>query len=367
MREARRNPALRATFVMEQHIGHQSYYQNLRRYVDQQPEVVPHWVEITYKHSGFFGKTLGFLPEHLQGTLVGMTQVFRGLAQKSRDISVYNTQVPASFTLGLVGWNPIVLCMDITPRQYDTMAAEYHHRPDRNPLVRWFKHRVNYRLLHKAARILPWSSWVKGSLVDDYGIDPTKIEILPPGVDLDTWKPGSVPQNDRVRILFVGGDFYRKGGDLLLEAFRTLPPGMAELVLVTRSEIPLGEGISVYNHLQPNSLELIELYQSCDVFVLPTKAEAFGIAAVEASAAGLPVVATRVGGLPDIVLDGESGYLVPAKDGRSLAERLTLLVSDSTRRHSFGHRSRQHAQSHFDARKNAERMTAILLEILQNE
>jgi glycosyltransferase involved in cell wall biosynthesis len=198
-------------------------------------------------------------------------------------------------------------------------------------------------------------------------VNPEKIEILPPGVDLDLWKPDESQRSSLPRILFVGGDFYRKGGEVLLEAFRSLRPGEAELVLVTRSQVPEMQGVRVYNHLQPNSPELIQLYQSCDIFVLPTQAEAFGIAAVEACAAGLPVIATRVGGLSDIVLDGETGYLVVAQNSGALANRLNELIDNASRRRAFGERSRRHASKHFDAHKNAARMLEILVEIVRDE
>jgi glycosyltransferase involved in cell wall biosynthesis len=186
-------------------------------------------------------------------------------------------------------------------------------------------------------------------------------------VDLRHWQPGPASVSGPVRILFVGGDLYRKGGELLLEAFRRLPPGSAELALVTRTPLAPAEGLRIYHDLQPNSAELIALYQSSQVFVLPTYAEAFGIAAVEASAAGLAVIASRVGGLTDIVQDGETGFLIPPGDGDSLAERLARLVKDPSLRQRFGRAARARAEARFDARKNAARLANILQEVIIGE
>jgi glycosyltransferase involved in cell wall biosynthesis len=209
---------------------------------------------------------------------------------------------------------------------------------------------------------LPWSTWVRQSLVADYGVDPGRVEVVPPGVDLDTWQPGPPRETTGpLRILFVGGDLYRKGGALLLEAFRALPAGLASLTLVTRATDLAGQpDITVYNHLQPNSAELIDLYQQSDVFVLPTQAEAFGIAAIEASASGLPVIATATGGLVDIVLPGQSGFLIEPDDAASLARHLHFLAEHPAERRQMGQVGRERASALFDARRNAARVVELL-------
>ena len=185
------------------------------------------------------------------------------------------------------------------------------------------------------------------------------------GVDLNLWRPASEngSHNSKARILFVGGEFQRKGGDLLLQAFEHLPSGVAELRLVTHAKVTPQEGITVYNNMQPNSPELIALFQSCDVLVLPTQADTFGIVAVEASAAGLPVLMTDVGGVRDIVLDGETGFLLPPGDVDVLTERLRYLVARPDVRHRMGIAARAQAEAKFDAFKNGKKVADILLEV----
>jgi glycosyltransferase involved in cell wall biosynthesis len=187
---------------------------------------------------------------------------------------------------------------------------------------------------------------------------------MPVGVDLDWWRPAWHSTNQPVRILFVGGDFVRKGGNVLLEAYRTLPKGSAELVVVTRSMVQPEEGISVYGNIQPNSNELRKLYQNSDIFVLPSNAEAFGISAVEASAMGLPVIAAATGGLADIVADQETGFLIPTGDVRALASRLRILVENVELRREMGMAAALRAQAKFDAKKNAARLVDIMVEII---
>ena len=142
------------------------------------------------------------------------------------------------------------------------MAKEYLHPVDHNRLLNAFKDHANRVSLHGAAYLCPWSNWAAESLVNDYFIDNERIQVIPPGVDLEIWRPSYRPiGNKPIRILFVGGDFYRKGGQALLNVYRSLPPGLAELILVTRTSLLPGKGIKIFNDVQPNSEQLISIYQ----------------------------------------------------------------------------------------------------------
>lgn len=352
---------------MEQHIGHYSYYANLRRFVDPVSSVTASWVPITYfEESGLLNRLP--LPNGLRGTLTGRQQVVKGLNQAPCDIAVFNTQVPAALALPFLRKHAYILCTDITPIQYDRMGKHYNHAPDRLPLLTAIKQRLNERMFQQAARLLPWSSWTADSMVEDYGVDRAKIEVLPPGVDTMLWQPSEEVRDEGtpLRILFVGGDFYRKGGEVLLAAFRKLPTDSAELHIATRSEIKPEKNVYVYHGMLPNSAELVQLYQRCDLFCLPTFAEAFGIVAIEASAAGLPVVATNIGGLIDVVEEGVSGHLVEAGNIEQLAATLGKLAAKPETCVKMGYAARQRAESCFDARKNSERMVQILEDVWES-
>jgi glycosyltransferase involved in cell wall biosynthesis len=87
-------------------------------------------------------------------------------------------------------------------------------------------------------------------------------------------------------------------------------------------------GITVHHNVRANSSELRELYATSDLFVLPTLADASRLVLMEALAASLPVVATRVGGIPDMVLEGQTGYLLDAGDSEALGDAIETLVTD---------------------------------------
>ena len=356
---------IRAAFVMEQHIGHYSFYKNLRQFIDPSPLVDASWVTVTYKTPQTVWNRLTFLPQTVRGPMIGRSQVRQGLRRQAADVVLFNTQVPAGLGGRLARQRPYVLCTDITPIQYDQMSDYYGRSPDRNSLLMWFKRSFNRRLFQNAARILPWSTWVRDSLINEYGVAPEHVEVVPPGVDTDIWQPQSHSRTGPLRILFVGGDFYRKGGDDLLTAVNTLPPGTVELILVTRTAVPPAENSAIYNHMQANSAELIALCQTCDIFVLPTRAEAFGIAAVEASALGLPAIVTAVGGLTDIVKDGETGYLIAPGDIHALTVHILRLAQAPSLRRQFGQAARKRAKKRFNARQNAARTITILQAVVR--
>ena len=351
-----------ATFLMEQHIGHRTFYENVRRFIEPLPEITARWAEVTYFEPDGVWERLTFLPEKIRGTLRGRAQARHALTFPT-DVVICNTQVPGALAGRRLHQHPYILCTDITPRQYDQMARHYQHIPDKGGPLAAYKHWVNQNLFQKAARVLPWSTWTRSSLLQEYGVNLDKIEVLPPGVDTERWRPQTHHPSPLLNILFVGRDLYRKGGHVLLQAFQALPPGLATLHLVTRTPFQPSEHIRVYPDLNPNDGALLSLYQSCDLFVLPTEAEAFGIAAIEASAVGLPVIATRVGGLTDVVVDGENGFLLQPGDLQGLIQAITHLLTDDIMRQWMGQAARLRAEHRFDARKNAARLAAIIREV----
>jgi glycosyltransferase involved in cell wall biosynthesis len=167
-------------------------------------------------------------------------------------------------------------------------------------------------------------------------------------------------------VLFVGGDFERKGGLVLLDALACLrSKGAAiECDVVTRDPVPSAAGVRVHRGVEPNSPELVALFRDAHVFCLPTLADTFGLAFIEASAAGLPVVATDVGPIPEFVRDGSTGLIVPPGDSASLAVALRRLVDDAGLVARLGRAARELALADHDAAKNATRLVDLLLEVI---
>jgi len=93
-----------------------------------------------------------------------------------------------------------------------------------------------------------------------------------------------------------------------------------------------------------------DILRASDVFVLSSRVEGNLMSVMEAMAAGLPVVSTAVGGVPELVRAGETGLLVPSEDAGALAQAMQALVDDPARRQAMGAAARQHAVAHFDIR-----------------
>ncbi len=353
---------IRGLFILEQHLGHQTYAANLRWGLAQQTKIVPEWTAITYEACGWLEKIP--LPVRIRGALRGRCQVRTILRRARYDVAFFNTQVPAVLAGNIVQQRPYLIATDITPRQYDAMAAFYQHHADRPGLVSTIKHRLNVRLLQQAAWVLPWSHWVRESLIHEYHVNPDRIRVIPPGLNLSQWRPRDERIDSPFRILFVGGDFVRKGGTTLLAALQQLKTPV-EVHIVTRSAVEPTAGVYVYRDLTPHSPRLIELYRQADVFVLPTQAEAFGIAALEAIACGVPVIATSVGGLTDIVRHGVNGFLIPPRDPVALAAHLQLLIDRPEMRWQMVQEARLHAERHFDAIKNANFIADLMVQTVE--
>ncbi len=354
---------LNIAFIMEQHLGHRAYYLNLKAHLEKDPRVSTRWIEVTYRNSRSLTEHLPFIPNSLRSTWIGRQQVLKGLRGSRFDALFFNTQVPAAFINDEVTQYPYVISTDITPLQYDRMAELYEHHADSPGLIREVKYKINCSTFRQAARVLPWSTWTAESVINEYSVMPEAVEVVAPGVDLDAWKPVNRSRDHSpIRILFVGGDLERKGGLDVLEVFKALPRNAAELILVTRANVPETPGVRVIQNLFPNSPELIALYQDSDIFVLPSKAEAFGIAVVEASAAGLPVVTSSGGGLKDIVVDHQTGFTVQPGNRDELKSALNILLENENLRLSFGQAARSRAEQYFDAKKNAHRIMEVVLD-----
>jgi glycosyltransferase involved in cell wall biosynthesis len=113
----------------------------------------------------------------------------------------------------------------------------------------------------------------------------------------------------------------------------------------------------------PNSPELLQLYHTSDLFILPSLGECFGIATLEAMGAGLPVIATDIGGTADIIESGRNGFIIPNKDVNAIGQAVEMILTDDARRIEMGRQSRTIAEERFDLEKNAQRTFGYLEQI----
>lgn len=209
------------------------------------------------------------------------------------------------------------------------------------------------------------------------GLNEAKMRVVHNGVDLTRFSP--VPQDVASNRLgwdpqqFTFGVFGRlspeKGQATAIEAaFLLKQQGVdARLVLVgagndredlERSAAALGiaDSVAFAGFVE----DVREMMSACDAVVVPSRREGFGLAAVEAMALERPVVASNVGGLPEIVIPGETGTLFAPGDPNSVAQALHALASDRSAAGSMGKRGRARVEECFDQKKQFEKVLAVL-------
>jgi len=218
--------------------------------------------------------------------------------------------------------------------------------------------RQHERLLWPAAdHILCNSQILKDFLVARYGLPSSRLTVVHNGVDTDFFQPGKNGRKDgRIILLSVARLVPDKDHDTMLAAFARVAAGrpQAELWLVgngPRREVlerQVGDlGLTGRVKFLPVSQDIRHLYHQAGVFVLSSVNEALPNVILEAMAAGLPVVATRVGGLPEAVVPGETGLLVAPRDVAGLAAALGSLLDDPEIRRNLGRRGRERVLDQF--------------------
>jgi glycosyltransferase involved in cell wall biosynthesis len=331
-------------YVMEQTLGNVTHYLNLRRAESMAEAPGPHWLPIEFRAS------------RVPWTITGGRLARRALSDVMPQVDgiFMHTTTLALLCVDLFRKKPAILSTDGTPSNKRKMRAAYGLQ-EQGQLRERAKRALYANVYKTAVGLVGWSNWVKQSFVEDYGFPEHDVAVIPPGVNVEQFVAGD-RNHELPRILFVGADFERKGGALLLEVFRQRLRGRAELILVTRDEVRTQPGVTVHHNVRANSPELRELYATSDLFVLPTLADCYSLALMEALMAGMPVIATRVGGIPDIVLEGKTGHLLDSGDSAALGDAIEALVIDSKRRRSMGEHGRVDALQRFDARENARRL-----------
>jgi len=355
---------MRVGFVMEQALGHVTYTQNLRTAYAGSDRMTPVWLPVPFANSG----PLDRLPVarsnwSIRGSLRAHAAV-RGLGGASAfDALLYHTQTISLLAGAAQRRTAVILSLDATPIGFDRVGGAYGHRTAAGGVER-LKALLHKRIFRGAAALTTWSQWAKDSLAADYGVDPRRVTVIPPGVDLEVFSPGvrrdESDDSRPLRLLFVGGDFERKGGPLLLDCMRAGLGERCELHVVTGQPLPKTPGVVVHRGLGPNDPRLLQLYRDADIFTLPTAGDCLAVVLAEALASGLPVVTTDVAAQPEAVRDGETGIIVPAGDATQLGRALLRLIDDPGLRRAMGRAARLDAEARFDARANAARLLDVI-------
>jgi glycosyltransferase involved in cell wall biosynthesis len=245
-------------------------------------------------------------------------------------------------------------------------------------------------IFENATGLIVESRWLARSLVEQSGMPPEKIHVAPPGISAG-WVPPdgalavspsdgpgghqlSPPLPERAaarrRLLFVGGDFYRKGGDLVVAALAILRrehDPQITLTVAGPQAWPLPgtppDGVRFLGSLPPEEVAL--LYDTHDLFVMPSRREPFGLVFVEALARGMPCVGRDAFAMPEIITPGVSGALITKDDENELAAAIAAALADDALYESCYERAPEMAE-YFSWERTAVQVSDIITQALRS-
>lgn len=225
--------------------------------------------------------------------------------------------------------------------------------------------------------IISVSKFSQQNISKSYGIPKSKIRVAYAGVEEPFLKAEIKNRVEAVpTLLFVGrlgGPREQKGADILLRALpsvlteqnvklKMVGPGKVGPYLSLANKLNVGKNVEFIGFVSDS--KLLEHYLTSDIFVLPSRRESFGLVLAEAMATGLPVVSTRVGAIPEVVEDGETGILVPPNNPEKFAEAVNSLLNNPKKMKLMGLRGRERVRKYFTWEKVAKRMLGYYNEIV---
>jgi glycosyltransferase involved in cell wall biosynthesis len=240
-------------------------------------------------------------------------------------------------------------------------------------------------LSHFTDLSLAVSQGVKDSLVSEIRLNPARVQVVLNGVDIaaiDAARSGpevrrglGLPEGVQVIGLVGRLDHWGKGHKELFSAMAQLQaryPCQALIVGGGRREAEVRQaveslGLGGQVHFLGSRRDVPDLLQAMDIFVLPSYSEGVSLALLEAMAAGLPVIATEVGGNPEVVTDGATGLLIPPQDADALAQALERLLGDPTWSKELGENARDHVEANYSLERLGREINEIYEKLVEEK
>lgn len=214
----------------------------------------------------------------------------------------------------------------------------------------------------KDAPLIVWSEFAK-RIHEKLGADPKKIVVIPPGIEAARLRKR---KHRGTNILFIGVWFKRKGGPLLLEAYKVLKKKYPEINLILIGQAP--KGISLpkgvwQKDFVPREKLMREIFPKADILVLvPPVAEGYGLVVHEAASYGIPAVVSRVYALPELVVDKKTGFAIAPGNLEELVEKLEILVKNHPLRKKLGKEAKKRFLDKFWIKRTNEKLLRVYQE-----
>ena len=228
------------------------------------------------------------------------------------------------------------------------------------------------------AAVIAISKPVAHHLSVDFGVSQNKIHLIANGIDLDRFVMTNEQMRREARQKTGMGDTPLigiiarlsdvKGIDILIKAMpfilKEIPSANLLIAGQGPQEVALKKltqdlGLSAHVHFKSTTNQTQDLLRAFDVFVMPSLMEGLGLSVIEAQACGIPVVASRVGGLVDLIEDAKSGYLVPVNDPTALADRIIEVLKNPQQSKVMAQQARLNIEQYFSAEWNAFKQTLM--------
>lgn len=250
--------------------------------------------------------------------LVALRKQVKVASKRNSKIIFFNLK-PALFTIDLWDKTNALTCSDFSHSLFNW----YNQRKIKRDLRFYFQKKLYSRFY----RILTWTENLKQCISEVYDVDITKVLKVPLPLDFDELAQQPTVLNKIPKVLFVGGELERKGGNLLVNAWETKLKGKCELIILTQSKFNAPEGLKVFNNILKGSKQHIELFKTSDIFILPTYRDAFPYVLGEAAMASMAIVTTQYAlGAKDIIKHGKSGYI--AENSEKCVDYLMKLLEN---------------------------------------
>jgi glycosyltransferase involved in cell wall biosynthesis len=391
----------RSLFLVEYALGHRTHAQFLERHLAEDSRFDAEVIRLS--RPGMVADLLAKLqipPLHRRGLDFWVwwliqykrTQVRAALRRRDAarlDLFYVHTQTAAAAALDLPRHVPVVVSIDLTWK-LAFRESRYVASPAFEPT-----YRLERKIFERSDLVVSFSDWAAASVIEDYGIPASKVAVvrngitLPNGLGLGASNGRAMTNgnghgygtnghgdgsgahqngnghasgaNGLLRLGFVGNGFTRKGGDLLLRVHQERFADEAHLTLVTTEPLRQGtlQNVSVRADVPWDEL-MTSVLPGFDLFVFPTRFDYSPYAVIEAMTAGVPVIATRVGAIPEMIEDGVSGFLLDAPREIPLVERVGWAVENRARLPAMGDKARRHAAGSYAAAENYPRLLDLL-------
>lgn len=251
------------------------------------------------------------------------------------------------------------LVLDDFMKPYSSLIQRIHYKTDLLFFTR--------RTIQQADAVTAVSRYTAGMVKNLIGYK-GNVRVIYNGIDTQRFVPVKRETGSTIRVLFSGNLSLRKGANLLPDIAERLPAGID--IVYTRGlrggmSLPASNNLKSLGNIAFESMPGI--YQSADILLFPTVREGFGLAAAEAMACGLPVVATDCSSLPELIDEAKGGFLCPLGDVDSFVEKIQLLAENPGLRREMGAYNRAKVEQQFTLEQMVSQYQALFEELLSGE